>query len=157
MKAKKEMKLRNEPQVHADFPYTAFKTKEAWLKEVRGKWTAFYKAFKETKVTHGSYYYPLEVSCWLAAFNSDEINMNRLMDEYCNGISNEPIGELKEIINGREKTITELKATIKGNEKIIEIQERNLDLQDEIIQRYEDCNTDQTDGLLRVVFNKNLN
>ena len=93
MKAKKEMKLRNEPQVHYDFPYPEFKTKEAWLKEVRKNWIAFSKAFKETEVSLGCYYYPYKVRGWIAAFNSDEINMSRLMDEYCNGTSNEPCGE----------------------------------------------------------------
>jgi len=91
MKAKK---LKTEPQVHYDFPYPEFKTKEAWLKEVRKNWTAFYQAFKETEVTMGCYFYPFKVRGWLAAFNSDEINMNRLMDEYCNGTSNEPTGEM---------------------------------------------------------------
>ena len=94
MKAKKEMKLRSEPEVHYDFPYPDFKTKEAWLKEVRKNWTAFYKAFKETEVTQGSHYYPFKVRRWLAAFNSDEINMNRLMNDYCNGTSNEPTGKM---------------------------------------------------------------
>lgn len=93
MKTKKKMKLRNEPQVHCDFPYPELKTKDAWLKEVRGKWVAFYKAFEETKVFQGSYYYPSKVSHWLNAFECNEINMNRLMDEYCNGTSNEPTGE----------------------------------------------------------------
>jgi hypothetical protein len=94
MKAKKEMKLKTEPKVHYDFPYPEFKTKEAWLKEVRKNWTAFYKAFEETKVSFGCHYYPFKVLCWIAAFNSDEINMNRLMDEYCNDTSNEPTGEM---------------------------------------------------------------
>ena len=93
METKKQMKLRNEPQVHCDFPFPEVKTKEAWLKEVRKKWSALYKAFEETKVFQGGYYYPFKVQCWLAAFKSDEINMNRLMDEYCNGTSNEPCGK----------------------------------------------------------------
>lgn len=94
MNAKKEMKLRNEPQVHYDFPYPEFKTKGAWLKEVRKNWTALSKAFEETEVSLGCHYYPSKVSRWLAAFNCDEINMNRLMDEYCNGTSFEPTGEM---------------------------------------------------------------
>ena len=91
MKAKK---LKTEPQVHYDFPYPEFKTKEAWLKEVRKNWIAFSKAFEETKVFVGSHYYPFKVSGWLDAFKANEINMNRLMDEYCNGTSNEPTGEM---------------------------------------------------------------
>ena len=89
----KATKLKTESQVHYDFPYPEFKTKEAWLKEVRKNWTAFYKAFKETDVSWGCFYYPIKVRSWLCAFEANEINMNRLMDEYCNGTSNEPTGE----------------------------------------------------------------
>ena len=63
------------------------------MKEVRKNLTAFYKAFEETKVFVGSHYYPFKVSGWLCAFEANEINMNRLMGEYCNGTSNEPTWE----------------------------------------------------------------
>lgn len=87
-------KLRNEPQVHLDFPYPEFANKEAWLKKVKKQWTAFVKAFEETQVGIGAGYYPLEVGRWIAAFNCDEVNMKNLMDDYCNGTSDEPVGEM---------------------------------------------------------------
>ena len=87
---RREKELRDEPQVLINFPYTSFKTKADWLKDVEKRWAAFREAFESVKVSHGAYYYPNKVACWLSQFNANEENMDKLMRDYYTDKSEEP-------------------------------------------------------------------
>jgi hypothetical protein len=58
--------IKNEP-----WPHWAFKTKREWKKDVRKRWTAFKKAYKDIRV--GCYYYPTDFVKNISIDNADRL------------------------------------------------------------------------------------
>lgn len=85
---RRQRKFDDEPQVHLHFPYHEFKTKEEWIREVEKKWIPFRESFKNSEIGMGAYYYPIKVANWV----SQIYEMDKLMQDFCAGISNEPTG-----------------------------------------------------------------
>jgi len=61
-----------------NYPHWNYPLRKLWLRMVRGRWSKFRSAYKNSEIRSGCVYYPDKVYNWLNQFDE----MDKLMKDY---------------------------------------------------------------------------